>query len=36
MQSWVTQASKDGVDAVAVNEDPFMGGHCIKPPPEHR
>ena len=30
MQSWVTQASKDdGVDAVAVNEDPFMGGHCI-------
>jgi restriction system protein len=30
MQSWGTQASKDdGVDAVAVNEDPFMGGHCI-------
>jgi restriction system protein len=30
MKSWVTQASKDdGVDAVAVNEDPFMGGHCI-------
>jgi restriction system protein len=30
MQSWVTQASKDdGVDAVAINEDPFMGGHCI-------
>jgi restriction system protein len=28
MQSWVTQASKDdGVDAVAINEDPFMGGH---------
>jgi hypothetical protein len=24
------QASRDdGVDAVAVNEDPFMGGHCI-------
>jgi restriction system protein len=30
MQSWVTQASKDdGVDAVAINEDPFIGGHCI-------
>jgi restriction system protein len=30
MHSWVTQASKDdGVDAVAVNEDPFLGGHCI-------
>jgi restriction system protein len=30
MKSWVTQASKDdGVDAVAINEDPFMGGHCI-------
>ncbi len=30
MQSWVTQASRDdGVDAVAINEDPFMGGHCI-------
>jgi len=30
MQSWVTQASKDdGVDAVAINKDPFMGGHCI-------
>jgi restriction system protein len=30
MESWVTQASKDdGVDAVAVNEDPLMGKHCI-------
>lgn len=33
MQSWVTQASKDdGVDAVAVNEDPSIGanaGHLV-------
>jgi restriction system protein len=30
MKSWVTQASRDdGVDAVAVNEDPIMGGLCI-------
>lgn len=30
MKSWVTQASKDeGVDAVAVNEDPIVGGLCI-------
>lgn len=30
MKSWVTQASKDdGVDAVAVNEDPMTGGLCI-------
>jgi restriction system protein len=30
MRSWVTQASKDdGVDAVAVNEDPVFGGLCI-------
>lgn len=30
MSSWVTQASKDdGVDAVAVNEDPVLGGLCI-------
>ncbi|WP_214105214.1 restriction endonuclease [Acrocarpospora catenulata] len=30
MQSWVTQPSKDdGVDAVAVNEDPVFGGVCI-------
>jgi restriction system protein len=30
MQSWVTQASKDdGVDAVAVNEDPVFGGLCV-------
>ena len=30
MKSWVTQASKDdGVDAVAVNEDPVFGGLCI-------
>jgi restriction system protein len=30
MKSWVTQASRDdGIDAVAVNEDPIMGGVCI-------
>lgn len=30
MKSWVTQASRDdGLDAVAVNEDPIMGGLCI-------
>ncbi|MCP3802656.1 restriction endonuclease [Allokutzneria sp. A3M-2-11 16] len=30
MRSWVTQASRDdGVDAVAVNEDPIMGGVCV-------
>lgn len=30
MKSWVTQPSKDdGVDAVAVNEDPVFGGVCI-------
>lgn len=30
MQSWVTQASRDdGVDAVAVNPDPVMGGLCV-------
>jgi restriction system protein len=30
MQSWVTQASRDdGVDAVAVNPDPVVGGECI-------
>ncbi|MEV0459265.1 restriction endonuclease [Catellatospora methionotrophica] len=30
MKSWVTQASKDeGVDAVAVNGDPIVGGLCI-------
>jgi len=30
MKSWVTQASRDdGVDAVAVNEDPIMGGVCV-------
>jgi len=30
MKSWVTQASKDeGVDAVAVNEDPLVGGVCV-------
>jgi restriction system protein len=30
MKSWVTQASKDeGVDAVAVNEDPIVGGLCV-------
>jgi restriction system protein len=30
LKSWVTQASKDeGVDAVAVNEDPIVGGLCI-------
>jgi restriction system protein len=30
MKSWVTQASKDdGVDALAVNEEPVFGGLCI-------
>lgn len=30
MKSWTTQASKDdGVDAVAVNENPYFGGLCI-------
>jgi restriction system protein len=30
MKSWKTQDSKDdGVDAVAVNEDPIVGGLCI-------
>ena len=30
MKSWVTQASRDdGVDAVAVNEDPIMGGLAV-------
>jgi restriction system protein len=30
MKSWVTQASRDdGLDAVAVNEDPIMGGVCV-------
>ena len=30
MKSWVTQASKDeGVDGIAVNEDPIVGGLCI-------
>ena len=30
MKAWVTQASRDeGVDAVAVNEDPIVGGLCI-------
>ncbi|TCP43855.1 restriction system protein [Tamaricihabitans halophyticus] len=30
MKSWVTQASRDdGLDAVAVNKDPIMGGTCI-------
>jgi restriction system protein len=30
MKSWITQASKDdGVDAVAVNEDPVFGGLCV-------
>jgi restriction system protein len=30
MQAWVTQASRDdGVDAVAVNPDPIVGGLCI-------
>ncbi|HET9082562.1 MAG TPA: restriction endonuclease [Trebonia sp.] len=30
LKSWVTQASKDeGVDGVAVNEDPIVGGLCI-------
>lgn len=30
MKSWTTQASKDdGVDAVAINEDPVFGGLCV-------
>jgi restriction system protein len=30
MKSWVTQASRDdGVDAVAINEDPIVGGLCV-------
>lgn len=30
LKSWVTQGSKDdGVDGVAVNEDPIVGGLCI-------
>jgi restriction system protein len=30
MKSWVTQASRDeGVDGVATNEDPIVGGLCI-------
>jgi restriction system protein len=30
MKSWVTQGSKDdGVDGVAINEDPIVGGLCI-------
>ncbi|GAA2713194.1 restriction endonuclease [Actinoplanes palleronii] len=30
MESWVTQASKDeGVDGVAFNKDPIVGGLCI-------
>ncbi|MFF9150437.1 restriction endonuclease, partial [Streptomyces sp. NPDC014861] len=29
LQSWVTQASRDdGIDAVAVNEEPLIGGLC--------
>lgn len=30
LKSWATQASRDdGVDGVAVNEDPVMGGVCV-------
>ncbi|HVV08825.1 restriction endonuclease [Amycolatopsis sp.] len=30
LKSWVTQASRDdGIDAVAVNEDPVLGGVCV-------
>ena len=30
MQAWITQASRDdGVDAVAINPDPIVGGLCI-------
>ncbi|WP_370934263.1 restriction endonuclease [Amycolatopsis sp. cg13] len=30
MQSWVTQASRDdGLDAIAVNPDPVMGGLAV-------
>ncbi len=40
MKSWVTQASRDeGVDGVATNEDPIVGGLCTpvtKPNPPAR
>lgn len=30
LKSWVTQVSRDaGIDGVAVNEDPILGGLCI-------
>lgn len=30
LKSWVTQASRDdGIDAIAVNEEPLIGGLCI-------
>ncbi|WP_079403855.1 restriction endonuclease [Streptomyces sp. 3211] len=30
LKSWVTQASRDdGIDAVAINEEPLIGGLCI-------
>ena len=30
MKSWVTQASRDdGIDGVAVHEDPILGGVCV-------
>ena len=30
MKAWVTQASRDdGLDAVAINEDPIVGGLCV-------
>ncbi|MFF7216910.1 restriction endonuclease [Streptomyces sp. NPDC008238] len=30
LKAWVTQASRDdGIDAVATNEDPIIGGLCI-------
>lgn len=30
MKAWVTQASRDdGIDAVATNEDPVVGGLCV-------
>jgi restriction system protein len=30
MKSWVTQASRDdGIDGVAVHEDPIRGGGCV-------
>ncbi|MFB7175574.1 restriction endonuclease [Streptomyces sp. NPDC056254] len=30
LKSWVTQASRDdGIDAIAINEEPLIGGLCV-------